>query len=188
MPQENRAPRIPGTGEGRGEPEARSRVVSRLYDTTSGPGRSPWGGGFRVAMIPPAACTEAVPTRPPLAPTLKTALGPGGSLWSLFYLLLLLLFLQASSPVPAPSSKRRAFRASAGQRGARRGEGGRQVGYQPARICGSCSQLPSATLVSHPSPLENFQKLTFGILFQRASGLERRGRHMVVKRKPAYYL
>ena len=101
-------------------------------------------------MIPPAACTEAVPTRLPLAPTLKTALGPGGSLWSLFYLLL--LFLQAHSPVPAPSSKRRAFCASAGQRGARKGGGGRQVGYQPARICGSCSQLPSATLVSHPSP------------------------------------
>ncbi|OWJ99192.1 hypothetical protein Celaphus_00009999 [Cervus elaphus hippelaphus] len=36
--------------------------------------------------------------------------------------------LQAQSPVPAPSSKRRAFRASAGQRGARRGEGGDSFG------------------------------------------------------------
>lgn len=79
-----KSPRNPGAAEERGAPGARSRAVSCVSDTTLGPGRSPWGGGFRVAMIPPAACIEGGPHRPPLPTTLGDALGPDGSLWSLF--------------------------------------------------------------------------------------------------------
>lgn len=64
VPPKTRAPRALGQGTEEAPPGARSRAVSRVFDTTSRPGRSPWGGGFRVAMIPPAASSEGGP-RPP---------------------------------------------------------------------------------------------------------------------------
>ena len=135
-----------------------SKILLRAPAAHLGEGRSgsPW---YRRRPV-----LKVVPTRPPLPATLRTALGPGGSLWSLFFLLLL-LFLQARSPVPAPSSKRRAFRASAGHRGAGKGRGERQAGYQPARVYGNCSPLPSASLVSHPSPSRISRTWILVILF-----------------------
>lgn len=67
VPPKHRAPGALGQGEEEVPPGARSRAVSRVLDTTSGPDRSPWGGGFRVAMIPPAASSEGGP-RPPSSP------------------------------------------------------------------------------------------------------------------------
>ena len=94
-------------------PRTRSRIVSRVSETTSGPGRSPWGGGFRVAMIRPAACTEGG-RRPPSSPHYFMSRSRPGwkSVISFFFLLLLLL--QACYPVPTPSSERKAFCATLG--------------------------------------------------------------------------
>lgn len=138
------SPRNPGAGEGRGAPGTRSRAVSRVSDTTSGPGRSPWGGGFRVAMIPPAACIERGP-RPPSSPHyFKSRSRPRWKSMVSFFLLLLFL-LRARYPVPAPSSLRRVFCASARLVG-------RWSDSSPRRACGSCSSLSSATLASHSTP------------------------------------
>lgn len=140
LPQKD-SPRNPGAGEGKGALGARSKAGSRVSDTTSGPGRSPWGGGFRVAMIPPAACSEGGP-RPPSSPhSSKSHSRPRWKSMVSFFLLL----LYVRCPVPAPSSPRRVFRASA------RWVVGRSDS-SPTRACGSCSLLPSATLVSHPTP------------------------------------
>lgn len=99
------SPRNTG-GEGRSTVGARSRAVGRVPVTTSGPGCSPWGGGFRDAMIPPAASSGVVPAHPPLSNTLKGALDGGGSLWSLFFLSLLLQTVLSPPTLPstAPSA------------------------------------------------------------------------------------
>lgn len=144
VPPKHRAPGALRQGEEEAPSGARSRDVSRVLDTTSGPGRSPWGGGFRVAMIPPAASSEGGPC-PPSSPHYFQR--PSRPRWKSMVSFFLLPF-QARCPVPAPPLSAGSFAQAQGSEWGvlRWGKGGR------ARSSGSCSPLPCATLASHPTP------------------------------------